>query len=271
MKSYRNSPFQGGNTLGNSKQEAGKKQEKKDYRRIVNENPATIKDTSTYSTEYTTTNKLAMQLNSIMKAAFDDYYGTLFEVNGGTLGVTLTFRPLAQAVDTNNDRRAFLPVAESVVEAGKNKLETAIAVYNQTQLKSNNFELSEYGAELLYDLLDSRVRNNVNPFKPNTYKSLIAEIFNQSQFGWTTNGTIYCSISAIDINKLVSLVRGDSDKTDNSKMAYAVGVVRPMAFSSNVKNWVITITGMSKAALEKTMTELGAISSDGDFVVTGTM
>lgn len=272
---HRNSPFSnnGANTNA-STQDAKKQENKKMPRRITNSNPTPIKEAATISTEWSTTNKLAKQINTIMKLVFEDYYGTLIGVNQttGEIAVTMMFRPLAASASSDgDDKRAFLPVADRVIEAGGNRLEAAISMVNQAQMKSSNFELSSYGAELLYDLILPQFRGKIDPFNPKTYKNFISEVTRGNQFGFMSNGTVYCSINIIDIAKLITLVHGEKD--EDSQVVYNVGVVRPMVTdaSGNTKNWVISISGMTRAALEKTMNELGAIMSDGDFVITGTM
>lgn len=277
--SKRQSPFNSNANSNNRANNAGEAKAAptpaKKHRRIVNDNPTTIKDAGTIVTEYSTTNKLAKQLNTILKSAFEDCYGTRITLDGAAgLKVTVAFKPLA-APAGEKDTRAFIPVSEQVARSGGNKLEMAIVQRNQAMMKSNNFELSAYGAELLYDLILPRIKAKLDPFNPKTYKNIISEAsFGQTMFNM--NGTIYCSLDCIDINAAVKLIRGEKDLEDGSAVVYGVTPMRPMSLmmggtNQDDKNWVISINGMSKVAFEKTMNELGGITDNGDFVVTGTI
>ena len=228
-----------------------------EHLRITNEEPEEF--SATTKTMWISTVNLAKKINALMSPIFEDWHGSLIQVENGMLTCTFYFKP-TNAPITKDSTRAFAPIG---VTDANNGVKSKIDAINRANIKSNNFELTPYAAELLYDIMDRKVQQQINPFNPKSYNNVTTEVNSNQMF----SQVIYTLVMRIDLCKLLSIIYGFKD-SNGSRNFFQVNPIRPVDLAAPrnnmYSNWLCSVTLMSKKELDKVLQTSGILPVYGD-------
>lgn len=255
-----------------SKAEANDKNDKQ-LLHIVNNTP--IKEDYTVKKSLTTTTKLSMQINEVFGPLFTDWYGSeVIPDSNGNLMVNFVFRAIA--VPQNEElkkKMAFLPLSKMQEKTSNRTLDRIMSINMINSTNNQTMGLTQYGAEMAYDVMLNGNRNKVNPNNPESFRkqNLIGEIAENVGFGGMQQN-IYCVISGIDIYKVLNVVFGTNDENGDRVIRNAVPIRPVTAFNTGRNNFIMEIETMSTKKYNETMVEIGASPMPGAITaITGTL
>lgn len=229
---------------------------------IINKTPLDFEETT--KTHLATTTELAMQINEVFRPLFSDWYGSDVIVdNNGKLLVNFVFKAVTGAnVDSN--KRAFLPM-DQTIEKSSNKVMNRISqINNLNNSKSRVLEITDYGAEMIYDVLNNQVRKHMNAFKPASLRPIIGEVYENTGYNNTVQN-IYTTVMGVDINKILGILFGTND-TSEGQIIYGIDPKRPVMANQIPgarTNYVVEIQRMSIRRFNDAMNKLGAVPMPG--------
>ena len=241
------------------------KEDEKKLLHIVNDNP--LKFETIISKMTTTTTKLAMAINEVFHDMFSDYYGSdvKFANNGpntGTLTVSLVFKAIP--VVEGDTKRAFLPIREKKTTTN-DTVNRMMMINTMNSSRHRTMEITPYGMELMYDLMNSQSRKGVNPKNPASFMAITGEMTEQTGMYSTVNN-VYCTMIGLDLYRILDVVYGAKDKTEG-RYIYKVNPMKPIMMMPGTpavgQNWVIEIERMTTAAFDKLAREIGATPIPG--------
>lgn len=222
---------------------------------IVNDDPLDFEETTAKS--LTTTTQLAMQINEIFKPLFSDWHGSEIQIdqNNNCL-VTFVFKAVATG---DNDKRAFLP-ADKAVEKSANSLITRMAQINaQNNSKNRNLEITQYGREMMYDIMLNNVKKGINVNDPNTFRKYIAETSETAGYLGSVQN-IYDVVVGIDIYKVLGILFGVKD-SKKRRICYKINPIRtvtPQMMPGHGRaNYIVEIEKTTEEQVNKAMTKFG--------------
>lgn len=264
------SVFDGKESIYSQAQEKGKEEIK--LARIVNDTPLDFD--ATISKRLTTTTELAMQINEVFKVIFSDWYGSEVRVDGnGNLIVVFTFK--ACPVRDDDDSRAFLPISQMRNRSSNQMLDRIMSI-NMMNTSNRNMEITNYGAELMYDVMSLHTRNKskVNPIE--LVKPYIGETFENVGYGATVQN-IYNTVTGIDIRKILGVVFGTRESSKaGDHYIYNAKAMRPVDHGVMMQcmtnngivappsaNYIVEIERMTNNRFESAMTKLGRTPMPG--------
>lgn len=245
--------------------------EKKEALKLKNDTPLELPQTVTGTLMSTT--ELAQYFNEILRPIAKDYYGSeVFPDANGNMLVNLTFKAIN---DGDEENRIFMPIG-SKKTGGKqsdNAILNRIRTVNALNSGSNTMGLTPYGAEIIYDLMNSNVRKNVNPDKPETMTKYYGEIKENTGYGITVQN-IYNTVVGIDIYRLLNLTFGNTNKKGD-RVVRKVNPLRPVVAAAALNarpNYIIEIQTMATKDYEAAMAKIGMTPMPGAITaVTGTI
>lgn len=260
----RQSYFDGGQMYNNIRTNTQSDTDSKDRARAVSENP--LEFAGTFLTAYMTTRELEQKINVVLSDVFEDYYGCIISVNPnnakGAVNVDLFFSPKSEST-WEYDSRAFLSVKDKNTVPGENGIASLIRQNTLSAKRASSFELTDYGAQILWDFLPNYLTRGSFGKKidwryPATYAKadLVSEVVDQSPIG---TPLIYYGVNSIDIIKLLGFIYGVKDTKDDSAVMYDVNIGRPISNVPNAvgANWLLIITRMTRKQYNATMPKLG--------------
>ena len=253
---HRNSLFDDDTHIANNGKGQTKEKKTGDHLKIYNEEPEEFPATT--KNAWVNTFDLAKKINALLRPIFEDYFGSLLEIENGRMTCTLYFKPSSAPLGENS-KRAFAPLGGVVSkhDNGRGK----INAINQKGNRSKNFAITEYAAELLSDLVEPYC--NIDPFNTATYNRITAECNSRTMMGQC----IYCTVNNISIVRLLGLLYGVKDKETNSFNKYQIIPQRPIDLNTkNLKsaNWLCLITVLPEAKLNKMLQTSGYLPIHGD-------
>lgn len=235
---------------------------------IVNNTPLAFD--ATVEKVLTTTTELSMQVNEVFKPLFSDWYGCeIGPDSNGNLIVNFIFK----AVNSGDDStRAFLPI-DKVREKTSNKtLDRILSINLMNSSKSHTMEITSYGAEMMYDVMLNALKKNIKPDNVATMRNYIGEVSESVGYGGAIQN-IYCTVTGIDIYKILGIVFGTKDST-GSQIVYNAKAIRPVAAGMVVAkaNYIVEVEKMTMSKYNTAMTKMGMYPMPGAITaVTGTI
>lgn len=227
---------------------------------IVNNTP--LEFAATTSTALSTTTELAMQINEVFKPLFSDWHGCDVLVDeAGRLVVNFVFRAVTGVDDA---KRAFLPINQTLDKSQNKTMNRIVQINALNNASSRRLEMTKYGAEMIYDVLNRAARQGRNPFDPKSFLKLTGEIYENAGYNNSIQN-IYCTVMGIDINKILGLLFGTKDEKEG-QIIYGLTPKRPVVAGQMPgarTNFIVEIQKMTMRKFNEAMTRLGAVPMPG--------
>lgn len=234
------------------------KEEESKLLHVVNDNP--LKFETIISKMTTTTTKLAMQINEVFHNMFSDYYGSDVRYTENGIAVFLVFKP--DPTSKGDDKRAFVPIQE-VNKTTNDTVNRMMSINAINNARRRTMEITSYGMEIMYDLMNQGMRKKVNPKNPQTFLNFTGEAETKDGL-YSPITCVYCTMFGLDLYRILDVIFGAKSK-DGSRYIYNVKAMKPINMMPGVvsQNWIVEIERMTTSAFDKLSRDIGGVPIPG--------
>ena len=216
-----------------------------------------------YEGKYLSSTEFCKLTNDIFRAAFRNYHGSKFEVNGKSPSFSLFFTHYDVESGTPDRDGEIIHVATEKYTGDK----VGSTVLDKTRTRDNlmahgdRYKITQDGKDIITPLLFTHLYNNGKP----NWNQLITEIADTSgsnMYGYgPTNRNQLTKISGIDPTRVAALIWGRKD--EDGIIDYGISVMRDLSVNSlygmpgTGSNYALNITRAHTDTVSKTYEKLG--------------
>lgn len=202
-----------------------------------------------------TSSDLCKLVNTLFKAAFADFDGSKFEMNGNIPTITLAFRHI------KHDDEAGYYACE--MASGKKSGSTVIdrsRTYDRLIKEGDRYYLTDDGKDVLKELLIPRFasRPNLN------WGEVVADFVDSSGSYFNYNKETKTKVMYVDPNALCAKIFGDKGYSYSVQVRGDLFANRPQGWMGN--NYVLNILRVDNAEIQNTYAKLGIGVMSSDFI-----